>query len=118
MELTTNALDALVALALEEDLGSGDVTGQATIPADRRCTAVIIAKAPGVVAGIEVAQSVFRAVDPDTHCELLVADGTPVVPPLELMTIEGPARAVLADLYRAEIGEMQLPEDAAAADTL
>lgn len=96
MELTTSALDAIVALALEEDLGSGDVTGEATIPADRRCTAVILAKAPGVVAGIDVARSVFRAVDPDVHCEPLVADGTTIVPPLALMTIEGPARAVLA----------------------
>lgn len=96
MELTTSALDAIVALALREDLGDGDVTSEATIPADRRCNAVVLAKAPGIVAGVDVAQAVFRAVDPDLHVEILVADGTPVAAPFDLMTIEGPARSVLA----------------------
>ncbi len=96
MELTTNALDAIVALALREDLGDGDVTSEATIPADRRCNAVVLAKTPGIVAGVDVAQAVFRAVDPDLHVEVLVADGTPVAAPFDLMTIEGPARSVLA----------------------
>ena len=96
MELTTSALDAIVALALREDLGDGDVTSEATIPADRRCNAVILAKASGIVAGVDVAQAVFRAVDPDLHVEILVADGTPVAAPFDLMTIEGPARSVLA----------------------
>ena len=96
MELTTSALDAIVALALREDLGDGDVTSEATIPAGRRCNAVILAKASGIVAGVDVAQAVFRAVDPDLHVEILVADGTPVAAPFDLMTIEGPARSVLA----------------------
>lgn len=96
MELTTNALDAIVALALREDLGDGDVTSEATIPADRRCNAVVLAKTPGIVAGVDVAQAVFRAVDPDLHVEVLVADGTPFAAPFDLMTIEGPARSVLA----------------------
>lgn len=96
MELTVSALDALVALALREDLGDGDVTTAATIPAARRCTAVITVKASGVVAGTQAAQAVFRAVDADIHVEILVADGTSVAAPFELMTIEGPARSVLA----------------------
>lgn len=96
MELTTTALDAIVALALQEDVGDGDVTSAATIPAGRRCTAVIVAKASGIVAGGDVAQAVFRAVDLDVHVEILVADGTPVAAPFDLMAIEGPARSVLA----------------------
>ncbi len=96
MELTTSALDGIVALALREDLGDGDVTSEATIPADRRCNAVVLVKTPGIVAGVDVAQAVFRAVDPDLHVEVLVADGTPVAAPFDLMTIEGPARSVLA----------------------
>ena len=95
MELTVDALDALVALALQEDVGDGDVTTEATVPADRRCVAVITAKASGVVAGTQVAQAVFRAVDPDVHVEILVADGTSVAAPFDLITIEGPARSVL-----------------------
>ena len=96
MELTTLGLDAIVALALAEDIGDGDITSEATIPPDRRCTAVILAKAPGVVAGVDVVQAVFRAVDPDIHVEILVADGTRITPPFDLITIEGPARSVLA----------------------
>lgn len=96
MELSTTGLDAIIALALAEDLGTGDITSEATIPAGRRCTAVILAKAPGVVAGVEVVQAVFRAVDPDVHVEILIADGTPVTPPLDLITVEGPARSILA----------------------
>lgn len=96
MVLTSTGLDVIVALALTEDLGTGDITSEATIPADRRCTAVILAKAPGVVAGVEVVQEVFRAVDPDVHIEILIADGTPIIPPLDLITIEGPARSIFA----------------------
>jgi nicotinate-nucleotide pyrophosphorylase (carboxylating) len=96
VELNTPEVEALIALALQEDVRTGDITGQATIPADRRCSAVILAKAPGVVAGVEVVRSVFRALDPDVHVEILVADGTPIVPPLDLITLEGPARSVLA----------------------
>jgi nicotinate-nucleotide pyrophosphorylase (carboxylating) len=96
MELNTTGLDAIIALALAEDLGARDITSQATIPAGRRCTAVILAKAPGVVAGVDVVQSVFRAVDRDVHVEILIADGTPIAPPLDLITLEGRARSVLA----------------------
>jgi nicotinate-nucleotide pyrophosphorylase (carboxylating) len=96
MELNTTGLDAIIALALAEDLGARDITSQATIPAGRRCTAVILAKAPGVVAGVDVVQSVFRAVDRDVHVEILIADGTPITPPQDLITLEGRARSVLA----------------------
>ena len=96
MELNTTGLDAIIALALAEDLGSGDITSEATIPAARRCTAVILAKAPGVLAGVDVVRSVFRAIDPDVHVEILLADGTPITPPLDLITLEGRARSVLA----------------------
>mgnify|MGYP001205396206 FL=1 len=96
MDLNTPEVDALIALALQEDVRTGDITGEATIPADRRCTAVILAKATGVVAGVEVVRAVFRALDPDVHVEILVADGTAIVPPLDLVTLEGPARSILA----------------------
>ncbi len=96
MELTTTARDAIVTMALQEDLGNGDVTSEATVPADRRCSAVIVARSSGILAGVEVVQSLFRTVDPDIHVEILVADGTPVVAPFDLVTVEGPARSVLA----------------------
>ena len=96
MELSATGLDAIIALALAEDLGGGDITSQATIPADRRCTAMILAKAPGVLAGVDVVRSVFGAIDPHVHVEILLADGTPITPPRDLITLEGRAQSVLA----------------------
>ena len=96
MELSTTGLDAIIALALAEDLGAGDITSQATIPAERRCTAMILAKAPGVLAGVDVVRSVFGAIDPHVHVEILLADGTPITPPRDLITLEGRAQSVLA----------------------
>ena len=96
MELSTTGLDAIIALALAEDLGAGDITSEATIPADRRCTAMILAKSRGVLAGVDVVRSVFGAIDPDVHVEILLADGTPITPPRDLITLEGRAQSVLA----------------------
>ena len=96
MALTATALDAIIALAIAEDVGSGDVTGEATIPPVANCAAAIIAKQPGVVAGIGVVEHVYRALDPDAEVTALVDDGVRIEEPVELAHIEGPARAVLA----------------------
>lgn len=97
MGVTQTDIDAIVALALAEDLGAGDITGEATVPADLGCRAVILAKARGVIAGLHVVETVYRAVDPEVQVDLQVADGVRVdVPPAEVAVIEGPARAVLA----------------------
>jgi nicotinate-nucleotide pyrophosphorylase (carboxylating) len=96
VELTALDIDAIVSLALAEDLGTGDVTSDATIPAGETCDAVILAKAPGVVAGLDVVDAVFRAVDPDVRVTHMSRDGATVDPPLDLMTVAGQTRAVLA----------------------
>jgi nicotinate-nucleotide pyrophosphorylase (carboxylating) len=59
-------VDQLVAAALAEDLGSGDVTSASTVGPNLRGRAEITQKAPGVVFGLDVAAAVFKAVDPDT----------------------------------------------------
>ena len=86
--LVTNEL---VERALAEDVGSGDVTTIATVPAEARARAVITQKASGVVFGLDVAEQVFRTLDPDATFERLTAegvwrDGGPV------LEIEGSAR--------------------------
>ncbi len=88
-------LDALVARAFDEDLGDGDVTAEATIPADARALARIRQKAPGVVYGLDLAEQAFRTLDPDAHCERLAEEGVwredgPV------LEVRGNARALLA----------------------
>ena len=60
----SQVLDELVARALAEDVGDGDVTTQATVPADARAVATITQKAAGVVFGLDAAEATFRALDP------------------------------------------------------
>ena len=83
-----------VRTALDEDVGPGDVTTEATIPADRRGRAVIRAKATGILAGVDAARATFAMVDTSVTYEG-VGDGEPVSPGTIVATIEGPARALL-----------------------
>lgn len=87
--------DQLVDLALAEDVGRGDVTTLATIPADRAARGVLLAKTAGVVSGLEVAEAVFRRVDPEVVFRPLVADGTVVQPRDPIAEISGLARSIL-----------------------
>jgi nicotinate-nucleotide pyrophosphorylase (carboxylating) len=88
------AISEVVARALAEDVGSGDVTTQATVPAAARARARVTQKAPGVVFGLELAEATFRALDPEIRVERLVEEGRwreggPVV------DLEGSAQAIL-----------------------
>jgi nicotinate-nucleotide pyrophosphorylase (carboxylating) len=84
----------IVARALAEDVGGGDVTTAATVPASARASALITQKAPGVIYGLDVAEQVFRALDAEALCERLASEGEwrdagPV------MRVDGAARALL-----------------------
>jgi nicotinate-nucleotide pyrophosphorylase (carboxylating) len=92
MEMTVT--QELVARALAEDVGDGDVTTAATVPEAQRARALISQKAPGVVYGIDVAAQVFAALDPDIELEPLVAEGE-WREGGEVLRIEGRARAIL-----------------------
>ncbi|MBV9804024.1 MAG: carboxylating nicotinate-nucleotide diphosphorylase [Solirubrobacterales bacterium] len=89
------AISEVVARALAEDVGEGDLTTAATVPEQARARALITQKAPGVVFGFDLADETFRALDPEVAVERLVeegrwrSDGGPV------MGIEGSARAIL-----------------------
>ena len=87
---------ALIELALQEDLGLGDITSEATIPADRQATATMLAKQDGVISGMETARAVFARIDPAVRFEALVADGARVTRGAELARISGNARSILA----------------------
>ena len=82
---------------LAEDLGEGgDVTSNATIGADVRFSAGLAAREPIVVAGLEVAEAFFRALDRDVSANSLVSDGDRVDAGAVLMQMSGNARAMLA----------------------
>jgi nicotinate-nucleotide pyrophosphorylase (carboxylating) len=82
---------------LAEDLGEeGDVTSAATIPADATLSAVIVTREAVVVAGLELAEMFFRALDPQVGVERLVEDGDAVPTGATLMRLRGNARGMLA----------------------
>jgi nicotinate-nucleotide pyrophosphorylase (carboxylating) len=90
-----DGLTALVKAALDEDVGSGDVTTDATVAPDARARARIVQKAPGAIFGLDAAEAVFLQLDPDAHSERLVAEGVWRVQGVPVMTVEGRARALL-----------------------
>jgi nicotinate-nucleotide pyrophosphorylase (carboxylating) len=71
-------IDKIIELALAEDLGQGDVTSEILIPPDLVGKAYILVKEEGVIAGLEVAEKVFRHVDPTLKVEILIKDGAKV----------------------------------------
>jgi nicotinate-nucleotide pyrophosphorylase (carboxylating) len=91
------AADALIRLALAEDLGdTGDRTSLATIPETARAQAAFVARSVGVVAGLPVAERVCRAVSPELTFAPTVPDGTGTQRGTVLATVSGPLRAILA----------------------
>jgi nicotinate-nucleotide pyrophosphorylase (carboxylating) len=82
--------------ALAEDLGTGDITSQAFIPASQRSEAVIIAKEDCVVAGMDSATEVFRLVDPKIEVREVKTNGDRVAKGEQVLHAEGPTRALLA----------------------
>jgi nicotinate-nucleotide pyrophosphorylase (carboxylating) len=90
-------VDAFVSRVLAEDLGSGgDVTSNATIPADARFTAEMNCRQAIVVAGLELAAAFFRALDPAIEIEQPASDGDHAEVGTTLMRLSGNARAMLA----------------------
>ena len=94
MDLLAAGLDDVVARALAEDVGPGDVTTRATVPPGARARARITQKEPGVIFGLQAAERVFATLDPDVAGTRLAAEGIwreggPV------LDLEGPAAALL-----------------------
>jgi len=83
--------------ALAEDLGrAGDITSIATIPEETPARAVMVARQPGIIAGLPLAIEAFRQLAPEMKIEAHARDGDTVTKGKSLLTIVGPARAVLA----------------------
>jgi nicotinate-nucleotide pyrophosphorylase (carboxylating) len=94
--LSPLAIDEAVRRALDEDLGrAGDVTSIATIPEATRAHAVMVARQAGVIAGLPLAVATYQKLSPDIHVTAHVRDGAVVAKGIHVLTIDGPARAVL-----------------------
>lgn len=95
MKLETIALP-IIRLALAEDLGSGDVTTESLVSPSARARARIEARAPGVLAGIDLARLVFHELDRDIGFRSLAKDGARLKRGQAVAAIDGRARAVLS----------------------
>src|SRR5215831_19157417 len=94
--LSPLAIDEAVHRALDEDLGrAGDITSMATIPETTTARAILVARQAGVIAGLPLAVATFKTLSPDVRIEAHVRDGAVVASGLHVLTISGPARAVL-----------------------
>jgi len=85
----------IVRRALDEDIGSGDVTTEATVGADRRARGVFLVKADCVVAGLDVALEAFRLLDPGIGATVHRRDGDRCQAGEEIAEVSGLARALL-----------------------
>ena len=86
---------ACIQRALAEDIGPGDATTNAIVPAGRKMAAQIIAKQDGVIAGLDVALAAFRLLDKTIEAQTFAAEGDRVNRLQRLARLSGPARALL-----------------------
>jgi nicotinate-nucleotide pyrophosphorylase (carboxylating) len=96
VSLDLERVSRVVKIALEEDLGAGDATSEATIPEGARARGVLLAKQELVLAGLDVARLVFEAVDPGVRLKAEGREGDRFFPDTVLATLEGRARPMLA----------------------
>jgi nicotinate-nucleotide pyrophosphorylase (carboxylating) len=90
-------VERAVLAALDEDLGAaGDITTDATIAADATGEAAIVARQSGVVAGLDLAEAAFKALDPGVRFTRIVADGGRVAAEGKIATVAGKTRALLS----------------------
>lgn len=96
MELIYNSqIDAIIALALDEDIGSGDITTLSTIPAGTTAHGRFIAKQDTVICGIDIAKKVFHTIDKNICFKAYFADGAKVKCGEIIAEVDGDARAML-----------------------
>ena len=85
----------LVTRALAEDIGRGDVTTLACVPAENHSTATVVARQAGVVAGGPLALAAWRQIDPTLELTILVPDGQTVAAGTAILRVAGAARSIL-----------------------
>ncbi|NQT76801.1 MAG: carboxylating nicotinate-nucleotide diphosphorylase [Bacteroidetes bacterium] len=89
-------LDDFIKLALEEDLGDGDHTSLSTIPADKKGAAQLLVKQEGILAGVRIAEKVFKLLDPDTLMEIFIEDGSEIHPGDIVFKVSGRSASLLS----------------------
>jgi len=88
-------IHSFIANALAEDVGDGDHTSRATIPAGTQGKAKLLVKDTGILAGVDLALEIFKQVDPDLKMNVLLQDGAPIKPKDIVLEVEGDAQSIL-----------------------
>nr|WP_245348481.1 carboxylating nicotinate-nucleotide diphosphorylase [Paeniglutamicibacter psychrophenolicus] len=96
LPVPARAIEKIVLAALEEDNPRGDLTGNVLIPAGTTATAAVIAREPGICAGLETFIAAMKLTDPALELTPALADGEPFATGDTLVTVSGPARGLLA----------------------
>lgn len=91
----TSFLARLIDMALAEDIGTGDITTEYLVSRDSRGRGIIVAKEDLVLAGLDIAKTVFLRLDPGIHLQSDYEDGAPIAPGETVLTMEGCLRALL-----------------------
>jgi nicotinate-nucleotide pyrophosphorylase (carboxylating) len=84
-----------VARALAEDIGHGDITTDSLIDADAAASGALVARQPGIVAGLDLAEAAFRTLDPDIRFDTIIQDGAAASRGAVIARLSGQARALL-----------------------
>jgi nicotinate-nucleotide pyrophosphorylase (carboxylating) len=95
IDLSPDTINDIVARALREDVGAGDLTSLGVIPAEARFSARFVLREAGVVAGLPVAQAVFATLDEQLVFKSYVHEGELVAPRTMIASVEGSARNIL-----------------------
>ena len=94
-QLPEEEIDSIIARALAEDLGHGDITSEILIPSGLEGKATILIKENGIVAGVEIAGKIFLRIDPSLQFNILIRDGTRVKSGDMVATIRGRVISIL-----------------------
>ncbi|MEY3591178.1 MAG: hypothetical protein RLZZ38_131, partial [Bacteroidota bacterium] len=89
-------LDEFIQNALKEDIGSGDHSSLACVPANAQSEAYLLIKEEGILAGVEVAKRICTIYDPQIQFDQKLSDGTPVKPGDIAFILKGSSRSILA----------------------
>jgi nicotinate-nucleotide pyrophosphorylase (carboxylating) len=94
-KIPQKTIDHLIDLAFAEDIGTGDITTQTLVPPALEASAILLAKADGVLAGVEIARRVFQKLDHEIKFKTIIKDGSSLQKGDIIAEIRGKARAIL-----------------------
>jgi nicotinate-nucleotide pyrophosphorylase (carboxylating) len=95
MEILKEDLIAFIKNALHEDIREGDHTSNSTVPENAQGKARLLVKDKGIVAGVELAELIFKTVDPNLKVEVIIKDGEPIEYGQIVLYVEGNDRSIL-----------------------